>query len=201
MYLGHIGATVRSPWTGFTRLIERRASTNGQIGQKSTRRNRAESPFTSHSPLSVSGQLRPRRDFRDYLFAAGARTHAAHHTRPTRGVRNPTGKASNRPRSPADDARTDNLCGEFRPRTAAQRCPTLADVYPDSSRRKYGREYECLPRHGFFRFDACRPRAEPADSNNCLRHLSFDNERKKNSKRKYFYFVRLKIFQFVSVLM
>lgn len=87
----------------------------------------------------MSGQLRPRRDFRDYLFAAGARTHAAHHTRPTRGVRNPTGKASNRPRSPADDARTDNLCGEFRPRTAAQRCPTLADVYPDSSRRKYER--------------------------------------------------------------
>lgn len=37
----------------------------------------------------------------------------------------------------------DNLCGEFRPRTAA-RCPA-ADVYPDSSRRKYGREYEpCL---------------------------------------------------------
>lgn len=79
-------------------------------------------------------------------------------------------------------------------------CTTLSYV----GRRVSGfqpAEIRTLPRHGFFRFDACRPRAEPADSNNCLRHLSFDNERKKNSKRKYFHFIRLKIFQLVSVLM
>lgn len=67
------------------------------------------------------------------LFIHGGRTDTRHTTRGPRGVRNPTSKASNRPRSSAD-AHMHNLCGEFRPRSC-----TLSYEYPDSSRRKYER--------------------------------------------------------------
>lgn len=137
------------------------------------------------------------------IYSRRARGHTRHTTRgPHEGSATPPARlptAHDRPRTTR--ARTIYAENSVRAQLHNVVLRWPYDVYPDSSRRKYGREYERLPRHGFFRFDACRPRAEPADSNNCLRHLSFDNERKKNSKPKYFYFVRLKIFQLVSVLM
>lgn len=126
MYFGHIRATVRALSTGFTRLIERRASRNGH-------RIEIDAVWISiYVSLTASRvQLRPRRDFRDYLFTAGARTrgtpHETHEGSATPPARLPT--AHDRPRT-----RTCTIYAENSVRAAA-RCPTAE--YPDSSRRKY----------------------------------------------------------------
>lgn len=142
MYFGHIRVTVRALSTGFTRLIERRASRNGH-------QDRIEidavwiSIYVSLTASRV--QLRPRRDFRDYLFTAGARTrgtpHEAHEGSATPPARLPT--AHDRPRT-----RTCTIYAENSVRAAA-RCPTSIRIPAGGNTN--------VASSRFFRFDACRP--------------------------------------------